>query len=149
MLQLKSATEIGWWLVHWISEKYNETLEYVDFFPFFFSCNFPCNLTRCWLRDFDMIINIKHQFCITSESVPLPKSNCGCSYGFHYSIPLFCVVSLFHAPCGLIPSIAASCPGGEWQACPCLAYFPFTWCGELIYLLLCFMSWHFHYNHTP
>jgi hypothetical protein len=52
-LQPKSATEIGWWLVHWNIEKYNKNIKICRFF--FSSFNFICNLTRYWLGDFDMV----------------------------------------------------------------------------------------------
>jgi len=43
-------------------------------------------LTRLSLKS-----NINYTY-ITSESVPLSKSNSGCACGFHYSVLFFCVV---------------------------------------------------------
>jgi hypothetical protein len=54
-LQSKSATEIGWWLVHWNAEKCKYNLQIRRLFSYSVNFNFPCNLTWCRLGDFDMI----------------------------------------------------------------------------------------------
>jgi hypothetical protein len=55
MLQLKSATEICWWLAHWNFEKCNKNLTNIRLFSLSVRLNFPYNLTSCRLGDCDMV----------------------------------------------------------------------------------------------
>ena len=73
-----SATEIGWWLVLWNIEKYNKNWRIHIFFSFLVIFNFLYNLTRCRLRDFDVIFHnlafeIRHKLYIASGSAPSPS----------------------------------------------------------------------------
>jgi hypothetical protein len=83
-LQLKSATEFGWWLVHynfekeWIKFKKTQDLDTVieswNMLLYLFVSAVADSVMLCLQHDFyDIIFKIKHNFYVASGSVPPPQ----------------------------------------------------------------------------